>query len=133
MELDHLAADVQNVEVDSSHVGKSPSKTSMSSMAFGFLRSFSASAAPATNSSVTTDVPGHIGTAIVGDESLAFARNPTVFVQQKQEAYGPIFKARVMNRATVFVSSNDGVKELLEGIVYFYSIPQPQSASFCRT
>ncbi|XP_064602780.1 putative cytochrome P450 120 [Liolophura sinensis] len=59
-------------------------------------------------------VPGKVGWPIVGDQSYSFYRDPTSFIEQNFSNHqSRIFKARFLNKPTVFVGSNKGVQDVL--------------------
>ena len=61
-------------------------------------------------------LPGCAGYPVVGDKSLEFYKDAVGFVQKRIEEYGSkIFVARFLNKPTVFVCSNAGVQEMLNG------------------
>ena len=49
------------------------------------------------------------------DESLEFVRKPREYLQGRIETYGRTFSGRIVNRPVVFLTSNRGVQELLNG------------------
>lgn len=57
--------------------------------------------------------PGAARFGLFSDESISFAKDPFGFVAQKRRRYGDIFQARILGRPTVFVTSNDGVREMM--------------------
>ncbi|KAK3788281.1 hypothetical protein RRG08_027015 [Elysia crispata] len=60
------------------------------------------------------DVPGKVGWPIVGDKSLEFYRDPLQFLNKNvNQARSSIFKTRFLNKPTVFVCSNQGVRDVL--------------------
>ena len=64
-----------------------------------------------------TSLPGSIGWSITGDKTLDFARNPAEFIQKNiKTCKSRVFQVRALNRPHAFVASNQGVKEILEGI-----------------
>jgi len=63
-----------------------------------------------------TSLPGRIGWPVTGDKTLEFARNPIEFTQGNIKTWNSrIFQVRTLNKPHVFVASNQGVKEVLEG------------------
>lgn len=60
-------------------------------------------------------VPGRAGFSILGDESLEFWRGPMEYIEKRRLQYGHIFLGRVLNKPTIFLTSNAAVKELLIG------------------
>ena len=64
-----------------------------------------------------TSLPGSIGWSITGDKTLDFARNPAEFIQKNiKTCKSRVFQVRALNRPHALVASNQGVKEILEGI-----------------
>lgn len=62
------------------------------------------------------EVPGSVGWMGLSDKTFEFAYSPLEFIKKKTKEYrSPVFKVRVLNKPTVFLTSNDAVKELLEG------------------
>ena len=65
-----------------------------------------------------TSLPGRIGWPVTGDKTIEFARNPVEFIQKNiKTCNSRVFQARTLNRPHAFVASNQGVKEILEGII----------------
>ena len=60
------------------------------------------------------NIPGKLGFPLIGDQSINFVRNPIEFVNNQVKLYGPVFKTRIINQPFVFVTSQSGVKEILE-------------------
>ena len=60
------------------------------------------------------NVPGRLGLPLLGDQSINFVRNPIEFVNDQVKLYGPIFKTRIINRPFVFVTTQSGIREILE-------------------
>eukprot|EP00039_Didymoeca_costata_P015843 m.274489 g.274489 ORF g.274489 m.274489 type:complete len:457 (-) comp16288_c2_seq2:109-1479(-) len=60
-------------------------------------------------------IPGSSGFFLYSDYSLTFYRDPMHFVQGLVSEHGPIVKSRILNKATVFITSNGLTKELLDG------------------
>ena len=61
-------------------------------------------------------VPGHAGFTLVGDKSLEFYRDAVLFVDKRIEQFqSRVFLSRLLNKHTVFVASNAGVKQVLNG------------------
>ena len=60
-------------------------------------------------------VPGHAGYSIIGDESIEFIRTPRDYIEKRRKTHGEVFLGRVLNRPTVFLTSNSAVQELLKG------------------
>ena len=68
------------------------------------------------------DLPGSVGWPLLGDKSIDFYKDPVKFVEKCMEQYkSRIFASRFLNKATVFVCSNQGVREVLasEWFAYF--------------
>lgn len=63
------------------------------------------------------EVPGPARSrwALWSDESLEFVRKPRDYLQSRVETYGRTFSGRIVNRPVVFLASNKGVHELLNG------------------
>ncbi|GFN82469.1 histone-lysine N-methyltransferase SETMAR [Plakobranchus ocellatus] len=60
------------------------------------------------------EVPGKVGWPVVGDKSVEFYRDPMHFLSKHiAHTKSPIFKARFLNKPTVFVCSNQGVRDAL--------------------
>lgn len=61
-------------------------------------------------------LPGYVGWPIVGDKSIEFYRDPVKFYHKYMEQYkSRIFVSRILNKPTVFVGTNEGVREVLTG------------------
>ena len=60
-------------------------------------------------------VPGRVGYSIIGDESIEFVRTPRDYIDKRRKSYGRVFIGRVLNRPTVFLTSNEAVLDLLKG------------------
>ena len=61
-------------------------------------------------------VPGSAGLSLVGDKSFEFYKDAVGFVDKKiDQTKSRIFLSRLMNKPTVFIASNCGVRELLYG------------------
>ena len=65
---------------------------------------------------VAMQVPGRSGFTLLGDESIEFARTPRDYVEKRRENYGDVFLGRVLNKPTVFFTSNSAVQDLLKGM-----------------
>jgi len=61
------------------------------------------------------EVPGRIGFSLLGDESIEFARTPREYVEKRRKNYGDVFIGRILNKPTVFFTSNSAVQDLLKG------------------
>ena len=63
-----------------------------------------------------TTPPGCVGWPITGDRTFEFAKNPNEFIKHRIKSNGSrVFQVRALNKPHVFVASNQGVKEILEG------------------
>ena len=73
---------------------------------------------------MATHLPGHMGLPIIGDKSVEFYRDVIGFVNHRIHKYNSrLFVTRFLNTPTVFVASNAGVQELLNGRnIYIYNI-----------
>ncbi|KAI6655000.1 cytochrome [Oopsacas minuta] len=60
------------------------------------------------------NIPGKFGFPLLGDQSISFVQDPIGFVNNQVKLYGPIFKTRIINKPFVFVTSQSGVREILE-------------------
>ena len=69
-------------------------------------------------------VPGNFGIPLVGDKSVEFYKDAVQFVDKKiQLLDSRVFATRFLNKPTVFVASNVGVQELLNGNnIYMYAL-----------
>ena len=63
------------------------------------------------------DLPGRVkwSWGFLGDESLEFARHTREYLESRIASCGSIFLGRIVNKPTVFVTSNTGAQELLQG------------------
>lgn len=62
------------------------------------------------------ELPGRTGWNLLGDKTIEFARFPLDFINDRIKKYSSrLFLSRVLNKPTVFVTSNQGVKEMLYG------------------
>ena len=60
--------------------------------------------------------PGSAGYTVVGDKSVEFYRDANAFVDRRIAQHNsPIFLTRLMNKPTVCVASNRGVRQVLCG------------------
>ncbi|GFR96314.1 cytochrome P450, family 3, subfamily A, polypeptide 65, partial [Elysia marginata] len=60
------------------------------------------------------DVPGSVGWPILGDKSIEFYKDPLQFLNKNITQWkSQIFKTRFLNKPTVFVCSNQGVRDVL--------------------
>ena len=70
-------------------------------------------------------VPGSVGWIGFGDKTFEFAYSPLEFIRNKtKEHQSPVFKVRVLNKPTIFLTSSNAVKELLEGMINCLYITQ---------
>lgn len=70
-----------------------------------------------------TSLPGRIGWSVTGDRTLDFARDPMDFTQRHIKAFkSRMFQGRSMNRPHAFVASNQGLKEVLEGMIQIFTM-----------
>lgn len=68
-------------------------------------------------------VPGSAGWTITGDRSVEFAKSPLEFLERRMTQYdSQVFLTRALNKQTVFVCSNEGVREILNGKILRISI-----------
>ena len=67
-------------------------------------------------------VPGRAGYSIIGDESIEFYRTPREFLEKRRRNYGNVFLGRILNKPTVFMTSNRAVQELLHGMLQCYEL-----------
>jgi len=74
-------------------------------------------------------VPGRAGYSIIGDESIEFYRTPRDFLDKRRRNYGNVFLGRILNKPTVFMTSNRAVQELLHGMLQCYEL-ESLSANF---
>lgn len=66
------------------------------------------------------EVPGQVGWSISGDKTVEFARFPLDFVENRIKKYNSkIFVSRVLNKPHIFITSSNGIKEMLLGICIF--------------
>jgi cytochrome P450 len=70
-------------------------------------------------------VPGSVGWTGFSDKTFEFAYSPLEFIKNKtKEHRSTVFKVRVLNKPTIFLTSSDAVKELLEGNMHLlYRFP----------
>lgn len=63
-------------------------------------------------------LPGSAGVSVLADRSLEFYRDPVSFCRRRMDKHrSRVFQSRLLNRATAFVCSVRGMKELLCGEV----------------
>ena len=63
-------------------------------------------------------VPGSVGWTLTGDRSVEFAKCPLGFMEKHVKQHGSkLFLTRALNKPTVFVCSNKGLKEILHGML----------------
>ena len=61
-------------------------------------------------------LPGYAGMPVVGDKSLEFYKDAVSFVDKRIQLHeSRIFLSRILNKHTVFVASNSGVRQILNG------------------
>ena len=60
-------------------------------------------------------VPGRAGFALIGDESIEFYKTPREYFEKRRRNHGDVFLGRILNKRTVFMTSNQAVQELLQG------------------
>ena len=61
-------------------------------------------------------VPGRAGVSLLGDESIEFYKTPREYLEKRRKTYGDVFLGRIINKRTVFLTSNKSVQCLLNGI-----------------
>ena len=61
-------------------------------------------------------VPGRAGVSLLGDESIEFYKTPREYLEKRRKTYGDVFLGRIINKRTVFLTSNISVQSLLNGI-----------------
>ena len=61
-------------------------------------------------------VPGRAGFSLLGDESIEFYKTPREYMEKRRKSYGDVFLGRIINKPTVFLTSNGAVQSLLHGI-----------------
>eukprot|EP00045_Choanoeca_perplexa_P003780 m.33369 g.33369 ORF g.33369 m.33369 type:complete len:427 (-) comp12226_c0_seq3:20-1300(-) len=57
--------------------------------------------------------PGSLGLPLISDNSLSFYRDPIAFVRKQISKHGPLFQARLLNSATVFITEYYTAKDAL--------------------
>ena len=62
---------------------------------------------------MTRGPPGSLGLPLISDNSLSFYRDPIAFVRKQISRHGPLFQARLLNTATVFVTEYMTAKDAL--------------------
>ena len=68
-------------------------------------------------------VPGTAGWTITGDRTVEFAKHPLDFIEKRINQHSSkVFQARALNIPTVFICSNKGTKEILNGMYVTTSI-----------
>ena len=61
-------------------------------------------------------LPGFAGMPLVGDKSMEFYKDAVTFVDKRIKQHeSRIFLTRVLNKHTVVVASNSGVRQILNG------------------
>lgn len=64
-------------------------------------------------------VPGSAGLPLVGDKSYDFYKDPIRFQNKNVEkAKSRIFLSRFLNKPTIFIGSNQILREVLKGTLY---------------
>ena len=77
-------------------------------------------------------LPGSAGVSVLADRSLEFYRDPVSFCRRRMDKHrSRVFQSRLLNRATAFVCSVRGMKELLCGEVACSQTP-PARMGGCR-
>ena len=61
-------------------------------------------------------VPGRAGLSLLGDESVEFYKTPQQYLEKRRRTHGDVFLGRIINKRTVFMTSNLSVQGLLHGI-----------------
>lgn len=64
---------------------------------------------------MATTVPGSAGHSFLSDESLEFWRDTLSYIDRRVKEHGPVFTGRILNKPTIFITSNSTVQELLRG------------------
>lgn len=67
-------------------------------------------------------VPGRAGYSIIGDESIEFYRTPRDYLDKRRRNHGNVFLGRILNKPTVFMTSNRAVQDLLRGMRQGYEL-----------
>lgn len=63
---------------------------------------------------IMAEVPGSVGFPLLGDKSYEFYKNPIKFLEKNmQQCRSRLFATRFLNKPTVFVCSNKGVRDVL--------------------
>eukprot|EP00730_Choanoeca_flexa_P016250 TRINITY_DN7641_c0_g1_i5.p1 TRINITY_DN7641_c0_g1~~TRINITY_DN7641_c0_g1_i5.p1 ORF type:complete len:441 (+),score=61.28 TRINITY_DN7641_c0_g1_i5:44-1366(+) len=62
---------------------------------------------------MTENVPGSLGLPLFGDQSMTFYRDPIQFVEKQCSKHGPLFQARLLNTATVFITEHETARTAL--------------------
>lgn len=60
-------------------------------------------------------VPGRAGLSLLGDESIEFYKTPREYMEKRRRSYGDVFLGRIVNKRTIFMTSNQSVQGLLHG------------------
>lgn len=60
-------------------------------------------------------VPGRAGLSLLGDESIEFYKTPREYMEKRRKSHGDVFLGRIINKRTVFLTSNRSVQSLLQG------------------
>ena len=67
-------------------------------------------------------VPGRAGVSLLGDESIEFYKTPREYLEKRRKTYGDVFLGRIINKRTVFLTSNKAVQSLLNGIASLMTV-----------
>ena len=67
-------------------------------------------------------VPGRAGFSLLGDESIEFYRTPREYMEKRRRTYGEVFLGRIINKRTVFMTSNRSVQGLLHGKLTVFTV-----------
>lgn len=59
-------------------------------------------------------VPGRAGLSLLGDESIEFYKTPREYMEKRRKSHGDVFLGRIINKRTVFLTSNRSVQSLLQ-------------------
>ena len=63
-----------------------------------------------------SSLPGYAGMPLVGDKSMEFYKDAVSFVDKRIKQHeSRIFLTRILNKHTVVVASNSGVRQILNG------------------
>ena len=67
-------------------------------------------------------VPGRAGLSLLGDESIEFYKTPREYMEKRRKTYGDVFLGRIINKRTVFLTSNRSVHDLLQSKCYCLAV-----------